>query len=87
MLRAPHDLRRADRNPARRELVVPEGLCRGAGPIRRELLSDVYTSWSETGVDLGGTGRLVDHGDVAFDGSSDPWDLIERKGIGRAGVR
>jgi arginase len=55
------------------------GCAEAPGPIRRELLSDVYTSWSETGLDLGATGRLVDHGDIAFDGSSDPWELIERR--------
>jgi len=51
--------------------------------IRRELYSDAYSIWSETGVDLGLAGRLTDHGDVAFDGSSDPWELIERD-VGRA---
>ena len=45
--------------------------------IRRELYSDAYSIWSETGVDLGLAGRLTDHGDIAFDGSSDPWELIE----------
>lgn len=51
--------------------------------IRRELLSDVYSSWSETGVDLGAPGTLVDHGDLRFDGTVDAWDVIER-GVGRA---
>jgi agmatinase len=46
--------------------------------IRRELHCDAYSIWSETGVDLGVAGTLVDHGDVHFEGSSDPWDLIER---------
>jgi agmatinase len=50
--------------------------------IRRELHSDVYSSWSETGVDFGAAGRLTDHGDIRFDGASDPWDLIERN-VGR----
>jgi arginase len=51
-----------------------------AGPphIRRELNSDAYSIWSETGIDLGAPGRLTDHGDIAFDEGSDPWDLIER---------
>jgi arginase len=49
----------------------------GAPPlIRGELFSDAYSSWSETGVDLGG--RFVDHGDLAFDGVADPWDVIEQ---------
>lgn len=45
--------------------------------IRRELFSDAYSSWSETGVDLSVPGRLVDHADIVFDEKSDPWDLIE----------
>jgi agmatinase len=45
--------------------------------IRRELHSDAYSMWSETGVDLGVAGRLIDHGDIQFDSASDPWDLIE----------
>jgi arginase len=51
--------------------------------IRRELHSDAYSMWSETGIDLGAAGRLVDHGDIRFDGAGDPWDLIERD-VGRA---
>jgi len=51
--------------------------------IRRELYSDAYSTWSETGVDLGADGRLVDHGDIRFDSAADPWDLIERD-VGRA---
>jgi arginase len=51
--------------------------------IRRELHSDAYNGWSEAGVDLGATGRLVDHGDLAFDRERDPWDVIER-GVARA---
>jgi agmatinase len=46
--------------------------------IRRELLSDAYSMWSETGVDLGIAGRLVDHGDAQFDTGTDAWDVIER---------
>jgi len=46
--------------------------------IRRELYSDAYSMWSETGVDLGAAGMVVDHGDLAFDAASDPWDVIER---------
>ena len=51
--------------------------------IRRELLSDAYSLWSETGTDFSAQGRLVDHGDIRFDGDSDPWDVIERE-VGRA---
>ena len=47
--------------------------------IRRELFSDCYTSWSETGIDLGTPGRLIDHGDIEFDGGADPWDVIEQR--------
>jgi agmatinase len=47
--------------------------------IRRELLCDAYSMWSETGVDLGIAGRLVDHGDAQFDGAADPWDVIEQR--------
>lgn len=46
--------------------------------IRRELVSDAYSLWSETGIDLGAEGRLVDRGDIQFDGAADPWDLIEQ---------
>jgi arginase len=42
------------------------------------LLSDVYSSWSESGIDFAAAGRLEDHCDIQFDGASDPWDLIER---------
>ena len=45
--------------------------------IRHELFSDAYSSWSETGVDLG-ENRIADLGDIRFDGASDPWDLITR---------
>lgn len=46
--------------------------------IRRELHSDAHSIWSETGVDLGASGRLIDHGDIRFDSACDPWDLIEQ---------
>ena len=54
------------------------GAAEAPAHIRRELLCDAYSMWSETGVDLGAPGRLVDRGDVQFDGDSDPWELIER---------
>src|SRR5262245_54617160 len=59
------------------------GAAEGPPLIRRELYSDAYSSWSETGVDLGAPGRIVDHGDIAFDGAADPWDVIEQQ-VGRA---
>lgn len=46
--------------------------------IRRELYSDAYSIWTETGFDLGAEGRLVDHGDIQFDNAADPWDAIEQ---------
>jgi arginase len=55
-----------------------KGAAEAPAHVRRELHSDAYSSWSETGVDLGMPGRLVDHGDLEFDAASDPWDLIER---------
>jgi hypothetical protein len=51
--------------------------------IRRELVSDAYSMWTEAGVDLGAPGQLIDHGDILFDGMSDPWDAIEGE-VGRA---
>jgi arginase len=50
--------------------------------IRRELHCDAYSMWSETGVDLGVAGRLMDHGDIKFDSAADPWDVIEQN-VGR----
>jgi agmatinase len=55
-----------------------KGAAEAPALIRRELFSDAYSQWSETGFDLGAEGRLVDHGDIAFDGDSDPWQVIER---------
>ena len=51
--------------------------------IRRELFSDCYSSWSETGVEVCADSRIRDHGDIRFDAASDPWDLIEQH-VGRA---
>jgi len=47
--------------------------------IRRELQSDAYSIWSETGFDLSAAGRLVDHGDLHFDENEDAWTHIERE--------
>ncbi|HTE56299.1 MAG TPA: agmatinase [Kofleriaceae bacterium] len=60
-----------------------KGAAEAPALIRRELHSDAYSIWSETGVDLGAAGRLVDHGDIQFDDASDAWDLIEQQ-VGRA---
>lgn len=45
--------------------------------IRRELFSDAYAQYSESGVDLSAPGRWVDHGDVDFEAGQDPWLSIE----------
>ena len=54
------------------------GAAEGPPLIRRELHCDAQSSWSETGVDLGTPGRVIDHGDIRFDTSEDAWDVIER---------
>ena len=46
--------------------------------IRAALHADAYSIHSETGVDLGEAGRLIDHGDIDFESAGDPWDEIER---------
>jgi arginase len=51
--------------------------------IRRELHSDAYSMWSETGIDLSAEGRIADRGNIQFDSAGDPWDIIERD-VGRA---
>jgi agmatinase len=45
--------------------------------IRRELWSDANNLWTETRVDLGVEGRVLDHGDIHFNQTRDAWDLIE----------
>ncbi|MEO7909037.1 MAG: arginase family protein [Roseiflexaceae bacterium] len=55
-----------------------KGAAEAPAHIRRELQSDAYSMWSETGIDLSGPGRLRDRGDIQFDSASDPWTLIER---------
>src|SRR6516162_1884214 len=45
--------------------------------IRKQLYSDAYSEFSETGIDVSAQGRIVDHGDIQFDASSDPWGIIE----------
>lgn len=45
--------------------------------IRAELFSSAYNMWTETGIDLGGPGILVDEGDAVLDGSHDAWEEIE----------
>jgi arginase len=56
-----------------------KGAAEAPALIRRELLSDCYSSWSETGVDIAVPGRLMDQGDLRFDAGTDPWELIERR--------
>jgi agmatinase len=51
--------------------------------IRHELHCDAYSIWTETGIDLGAEGLLVDHGDLHFDATTDAWEVIERN-VGRA---
>lgn len=60
-----------------------KGAAGAPDPIRGELYSDAYSAWTETGIDLGVPGRLVDRGDLRFDGTADPWDVIE-DGVARA---
>lgn len=55
-----------------------KGAAEAPSLIRRELQCDAYSLWSETGVDLGAAGGFVDHGDILFAGTDDPWDLVER---------
>lgn len=47
--------------------------------IRRELRSDAYTICSESSIDLGVQGRLVDIGDVEFKDNIDAWESIESR--------
>lgn len=49
----------------------------GPAHIRPELHSDAYSLWTETGIDLGMPERLIDHGDIQFNGSVDHWEAIE----------
>lgn len=48
-------------------------------PIREVLWSDAYGLVTETRVDLGEPGRLVDQGDVMFELGADPWAVIETR--------
>ena len=59
-----------------------KGASEGPAHIRPELHCDAYSLWTETGTDLGLRGRLVDYGDIQFDGSRDPWEVIELE-VGR----
>jgi agmatinase len=45
--------------------------------IRKEIYSDVYSSWTETGIDLSAQ-RLIDRGDIRFD-TRDDWETIEER--------
>ncbi|HEY1891356.1 MAG TPA: arginase family protein [Steroidobacteraceae bacterium] len=47
--------------------------------IRRQLRSDTYTEFSESGIDVSTAGRIDDRGDISFEAAGpDPWELIER---------
>lgn len=50
--------------------------------IREKLFCDAYGEFSESGIEICGNDRIVDHGDMRFDGASDPWELIEAKVAG-----
>lgn len=54
-----------------------KGSAAAPGSIRAVLWSDAYGLVTETRVDLGAPGALVDHGDVVFSADVDPWTAIE----------
>jgi arginase len=46
--------------------------------IRQKLYCEAYNDFSESGIEIGAKGRIEDHGDMEFAGTSvDPWALIE----------
>ena len=47
--------------------------------IREKLYCDAYGEFSESGFEICSRERIVEHGDMRFDGPSDPWELIEDK--------
>ncbi len=57
------------------------GSAAAPGPIREALWSDAYGLVTEARVDL--AERIVDHGDIAFDAATDPWETIEAR-VGEA---
>lgn len=59
------------------------GAAEGPPLIRREVFSDAYSLWSETGVDLSAPGLLHDAGDLVFDEATDAWEVI-RDGVAEA---
>lgn len=60
-----------------------QGPAEAPDPIRHELHNDAYSMWSETGIDLGVPGLIVDHGNIQFHSDRDPWELIEQS-VGKA---
>jgi agmatinase len=56
-----------------------KGAAEAPPKIRAELLSDANNLYTETRVDLGAPGRLVDHGDIDFPQDRDAWDVIETR--------
>ena len=53
------------------------GAAEAPARIRAHLFCDAYSTWSETGFDLGAPGAVVDHGDLRFDAATDPWEAVE----------
>jgi agmatinase len=53
------------------------GAAEAPARIRAHLYCDAYSTWSETGFDLGAPGAVVDHGDLRFDAATDPWETVE----------
>lgn len=54
-----------------------KGAAEGPPRIRSQLYNDAYCEFSETGFHVTAGGRIVDHGDIRFDGTTDPWTQIE----------
>lgn len=54
-----------------------KGAADGPPRIRSHLYNEAYGDFSETGIHITAQGRIVDHGDIRFDSTSDPWKQIE----------
>lgn len=50
--------------------------------IREQLFCDAYGEFSESGVAISTRERILEHGDMRFDGATDPWELIEQRVAG-----
>jgi arginase len=55
------------------------GAAEAPAHVRRALHADAQCIWSETGIDFSVPGRLVDRGDIEFNGEVDAWESIERE--------